>query len=72
MRVRFNGVLETKVSGCKPCGTRRVSKRVMATKKTYILPSGASQTFYAGRVTEVSDENGRFLLSYPDAFTEVE
>lgn len=72
MKVKFNGVLETKVSGCKPCGTRRVSERVMATKKTYILPSGTSQTFYAGCVTEVSEENGKFLLSYPNAFTEVE
>lgn len=64
MKIKFGGILEKKSGGCKPCGTKVVSKKVMATNKTYILPSGASKTFYIGRVEEVSEEDGRFLLGY--------
>lgn len=64
MKVVFSGILEKQTSGCKPCGTRRVSKKVMSTKKAYILPSGESKTFYVGRPQEVSDTDGAFLLGY--------
>lgn len=44
----------------------------MATRKEYQLQSGGSKTFYFGRETEVSDDDGRFLIeAFPDAFEEV-
>lgn len=64
MKVVFNGVLETKTGGCVPCGTKRTSKHDLATSKFYILPSQTKKTFYVGRVEEVSDKDGEFLLSY--------
>ena len=64
MKVRFNGVLESKPGGCVPCGRKRASKSTMTTKKEYILPSGTRKTFYIGRVEEVSDADGEFLLQY--------
>ena len=33
----------------------------------YILPSGQTKTFYVGKVEEVSDKDGQFLLSYNQA-----
>ena len=72
MKVRFGGVLEKKSGGCIPCGARRASKKVMVMRKSYRFPSGSEITFHAGRVTEVSDKDGTWLLdSYPDAFEEV-
>lgn len=64
MRVIFNGVLEKKSGGCIPCGAKRASKQTMVTRKTFNLPSGAVRTFYVGREAEVSDTDGRFLMSY--------
>lgn len=64
MRVVFSGILEKQTSGCKPCGARKVSKKVMSTKKSYILPSGETKTFYVGRPQDVSEEDGEFLLTY--------
>lgn len=44
----------------------------MSTRKEYVLLSGGTKTFYLGRETEVSDDDGRFLIeSFPDAFEEV-
>lgn len=44
----------------------------MAMRREYTLLSGATKTFYAGRETEVSDEDGEFLINaFPDAFKEV-
>ena len=63
MRVKFNGIMEHRSSGCGACG-RKHTDRVMKTSKTYILPSGVTRTFYAGRVEEVSDQDAEFLLSY--------
>lgn len=64
MKVRFKGILEKKSGGCVPCGAKRVSKQTMVTSKLYILPSGETKKFFAGRVAEVSDKDGEFLLSF--------
>lgn len=64
MKVIFNGVLEAVSGGCVPCGHKRSSKRVMITKKTYIMPSGISKTFYVGRTVDVLDSEGKFLLDF--------
>ena len=64
MKLRFNGVLETVSGGCIPCGAKRVSSQSVVTSKFYTLPSGAQKTFYVGRVEEVSEEDGAFLLQY--------
>lgn len=78
MKIVFNGIIETHTSGCGVCGKRK-SHNSFVTTKTYILPSGVSRTFRAGQVQEVSERDGRFLLSYSfkdengtrNAFTEV-
>lgn len=81
MKVKFNGILEKKSGGCIPCGAKRVSKQTMVTSKMYILPSGTSKRFWAGRTVEVSDDDGKFLMSFTyrdkdgqtkNVFTEVE
>ena len=36
----------------------------MQTSRMYILPSGATKTFYVGRAETVSDSDGEFLLEY--------
>ena len=64
MKVVFNGVLEKKSGGCVPCGRKRASKQTMVMTKMFILPSGMTKTFYAGREEEVSDKDGEFLMSY--------
>lgn len=76
MKLKFNGIVGRQSGGCRPCGTRRAGHSVLQTKKTFILPSGKNRTFYAGRITEVTEDEGRFLLSFNDehqmVFTEVE
>lgn len=62
MKVVFNGVMEETRKGCKVCGGRSFRQR-LATTKTYYLPSGRRMTFRIGRIEEVSDEDGEFLLS---------
>lgn len=64
MKVVFKGILETRSGGCVPCGAKRVSKQTMVTNKMYILPSGATKTFWVGRTEEVSDNDGAFLKSF--------
>lgn len=82
MKLMFNGLLEKKQSG-GGCNCKRVgSSYGFVNSRMYILPSGKTVTFYVGKVEEVSDKDGRFLLSYngaPDAnghsreiFTKVE
>ena len=72
MKVLFKGVLEKKSGGCIPCGARRASKKVMVMRKSYRFPSGNEMTFQAGRVREVHNSDGAWLLdSYPDVFQEV-
>ena len=60
MRVKFKGIIEKVSKGCN-CKAR-ISQKQMVTKKHYYLPSGATKTFRAGVVTDVSDEDGEFLL----------
>lgn len=64
MKVVFNGLLEkrSKGSGCKCRGNKPAVTFVSS--KSYILPSGAIQTFVQDRPVEVSDRDGKFLLSY--------
>lgn len=64
MKVKFNGIYERKRKGCSSCGKRVRSSMGFVTSKMYILPSGRNKTFYVGRIEEVSDGDGRFLLSY--------
>ena len=64
MRIVFNGIMERTVRGCSACGSRRVSNNHFTMTKTYILPSGQTKTFHTGVIEEVSEMDGRFLLSY--------
>lgn len=72
MIVKYLGVLEKKSGGCRPCGRKKTSKKIVASRKSFTLLSGATKMFYLGREAEVSDADGRFLVeSFPDAFQEV-
>lgn len=65
MKVIFNGILETKSGGCVPCGQKHSTvTRTMTTKKRYILPSGEFRTFIVGKVEDVTEQDGDFLMSY--------
>ena len=62
MKIVFNGLLEKKSGGCN---CRKASNGYsFVNAKMYILPSGQRKTFYVGKVEEVSDKDGQFLLSY--------
>ena len=63
MKIKYMGVIEKHSKGCGVCGKRHTDPEFRAFK-TYILPSGMTKTFFAGRVEEVSDSDGAFLLSY--------
>lgn len=63
MKIMFNGIIEKTRKGCGACGRRRTENQFM-TSRTYILPSGITKTFIAGRVEDVSDRDGNFLLQY--------
>lgn len=65
MRVRFLGFRGTSVSGCGGCGKKRVSSGVSLVKE-YATPNGLRKTFVRGRVVEVSDSDGSFLLNQKD------
>lgn len=62
MKVRFNGTIEKRTKGCNCKG--KVSEVGFVSTKLYILPSGRSVQFYAGKEEEVSEQDGNFLLSY--------
>lgn len=62
MKVVFNGVLEKRTSGCNCKGKQTEVGFVQS--KMYILPSNKQVTFYLGKPVEVSEQDGRFLLSY--------
>lgn len=62
MRIKFNGIVEKRSKGCKCRGER--SEMVFHSLKSYILPSGITKTFRTGKVEEVSEKDGQFLLSY--------
>lgn len=63
MRVVFKGLIE-QGKGCNCAG--RKSEKVLTTRKVYHLPSGASKTFIAGHPTEVSEDDGAFLMQYDE------
>ena len=63
MKIVFNGLLEKKGGGCN-CKKKSSSGYGFVNSKMYILPSGATKTFYVGKIEEVNDRDGQFLLSY--------
>lgn len=63
MKIKFNGILEKRKKGCN-CKGGAKSEYGYVTSRMYILPSGITKTFYAGREEEVSDKDGEFLLQY--------
>lgn len=63
MKVVFNGTIEKRQGGgCKCKG--KVTSSTFVRTKMYILPSGRSETFMVGQPVEVSEADGKFLLSY--------
>lgn len=57
--------MQTKRSGgCAKCGRKSTSKYSMVTSKLFIVPSGKQIAFFVGRETEVSEQDGEFLLNY--------
>ena len=64
MKIVFNGLLEKRISGggcnCKKQG----NGYGFVNSRMYILPSGQTKTFYVGKVEEVTERDGAFLLSY--------
>lgn len=62
MKVVFNGILEKVSSGCNCKGKK--SKFSYVKSKGFHLPSGVHKTFVEGKVEEVSDRDGAFLLKY--------
>ena len=66
MIVKFNGIMQKKQSGggCPKCGAKSSSSYTMLSHKMFILPSGRTETFYVNRETEVSEEDGEFLMQY--------
>ena len=64
MRIKFNGVKKTgKVGGCTSCGRRRISSYAFEREKMIFFPTGAKKLFVAGKIYEVTDEDGLFLLN---------
>ena len=63
MTIKFNGVIEKRRKGCSVCGSKH-TENGFSGSKTYILPSGITKTFRAGKCVEVKDEDAEFLLSY--------
>jgi hypothetical protein len=64
LNIRFNGIVEETVRGCKPCGKAKTVRRAMATTKQFILPSGQFKTFRAGKTYTLEDADANFLLGY--------
>lgn len=63
MKIVFNGLLEKKQGG--GCNCKRVASSLgFVNQRMYTLPSGQSKTFFVGKVEEVSERDGKFLLSY--------
>lgn len=64
MKIVFNGLLEKKQLG-GGCNCKRQGNGYgFVNSRMYILPSGQTKTFFVGKVEEVSDKDGEFLLSY--------
>ena len=65
MKVVFNGTVEKHSSGGGGCNCKgKVTSSSFVRSKSYIMPSGRTQNFYVGKSVEVSEEDGKFLLSY--------
>ena len=63
MRIKFNGIKkQARGRGCNSCRGRRASSYAFEREKTIIFPTGARKLFVAGRIYEVTDEDGLFLL----------
>lgn len=62
MKVKFNGIVEKKTSGGCNC-KRQSTGYSFSNVRMFILPSGTKKTFYAGDTAEVSETDGKFLLS---------
>ena len=65
MKIVFNGVFEKRTKGCN-CKRQGNSEYGFVTQKMYILPSGTTRTFIAGKVEEVNGKDAEFLLRYID------
>lgn len=63
MKVLFKGVTERRTRGCRPCGKAKTELGFTSVKE-YLLPSGIRKTFRKGRIEEVNDSDGAFLLQY--------
>lgn len=63
MKVVFNGTVEKRTSGGCNCKGKTTSSTFVRSKM-YILPSGKTETFIVGQPKEVSERDGKFLLSY--------
>ncbi len=63
MKVVFNGTIEKRQGGGCNC-KGKVTSSTFIRQKMYILPSGQTQTFIVGKPVEVSETDGKFLLSY--------
>ena len=63
MKVVFNGTIEKRASGGCNC-KGKVTSSTFVRSKMYILPSGKNENFIVGQPNEVSERDGKFLLSY--------
>lgn len=61
MRVKFNGQVEVKKSGCNCHGNR--NRKRLVYRKEFILPSGRRIIFRKNVPQDVTDAEGEFLLS---------
>ena len=68
MKLKFNGLLEKKSSGCN-C-KRQSNGYGFVNSRMYILPSGQNKTFYVGKVEEVlalnADIRGKDVIIIED------
>ena len=63
MKVVFNGTVEKRTSGGCNCKGKTTSSSFVRSKM-YILTSGRTENFIVGQPKEVSERDGKFLLSY--------
>ena len=63
MKIKFNGLLEKHTKGCN-CKKVGNTEYGFVTQKAFFLPSGNQRVFIAGKVEEINERDGMFLLSY--------
>ena len=66
LKVVFNGMTQTITKGCVPCGRASKSKKAFVSSRNIILPSGVTKTFYRDVPVDVSDMDGKWLLSWTE------